>query len=174
MSAEVRIYASAVFETALQDWLIRLVWCAASVGRDRALLRQLSDPTKSFEQKQPQLLAALPENAPQPVQNFLLGMLANGDITLLDQVLEELNQMTAAAGGPRPLSAEITSAVELSDEEQQAIQNRLIEQFDANLDITFKVNPDILGGLVVRVGDKLIDTSLSSRMNALRQSLGVV
>ena len=72
------------------------------------------------------------------------------------------------------MPAEITSAVELTSEERLAIQNRLIEQHGANLEFKFIVNPTILGGLVVRVGDKLLDTSLSSRMAAWRHSLGVV
>jgi F-type H+-transporting ATPase subunit delta len=114
----------------------------------------------------------LPAAVPAPVRNFLYAMLANGDITLLDEVFDELNIMAAAAGGPRPVVAEITSAAELSNEERLAIQNRLTEQYGANLDFHFRVDPAIMGGLVVRVGDKLLDTSVASKMAALRQSMG--
>lgn len=172
-NTEARTYASVVFETALKSWLDGLARVAAAFARNPNLLHQLTDSGTDFDRKQKLLLTLLPQDAPQPVRNFLLGMLANGDINLLDEVLEELNLMASAAGGPRPAVAEITSAVELSPEERQAIQNRLIDQFGPNLDFRFHVDPAILGGLVIRVGDKLIDSSVAGRLAALRQTLGV-
>jgi F0F1-type ATP synthase delta subunit len=67
----------------------------------------------------------------------------------------------------------VTAAIELTPAERSAIEERLVEQFGAGLEFTFKVDPAILGGLVIRVGDKLLDNSVASRMAALRQSLGV-
>ena len=81
--------------------------------------------------------------------------------------------MAGSAGGPRPIVAEVTAAVELSPAERSAIEERLVEQFGSGLEFTFKVDPIILGGLVIRVGDKLLDNSVASRMAALRQSMGV-
>ena len=69
--------------------------------------------------------------------------------------------------------AEVTAAVELTPAERSAIEERLVEQFGAGLEFTFKVDPAILGGLIIRVGDKLLDNSVASRMAALRQSMGV-
>lgn len=172
-SSEVRTYANAAFETALKEWLANLGQVAAAFNRNPNVKKQLADPAKSFDSKQSLLLALLPQGIPKPVQNFVLGMLANGDINLFDQVVDELRHMAAAAGGPRPTQAEVTSALELTSEERTAIQNRLVEQFGSTLEFKFTVDPAILGGLIVRVGDKLLDTSLASRMAALRQSLGV-
>ena len=63
-------------------------------------------------------------------------------------------------------SGEVTSAVPLTDAEQAEVKTAL------NLDnLSFKVNPSILGGLVVRVGDKVVDSSVASRMTAMRDSL---
>lgn len=172
-SSKAQTYASVVFETALKDWLNGLGAAATTLTSSPGVQKKLADPAVNFTDKQQILTAMLPGQTPHVVRNFLLGMLANGDITLLGDVVDELNHLAAAAGGPRPVPAEITSAVELTSEERLAIQQRLVEQYGANLDFRFLVNPAILGGLVVRVGDKLLDTSLSSRMAALRQSLGV-
>lgn len=174
-TSKAQTYASVVFETALKDWLNGLGAAAKVLAESPGVRRKLADPTVNFKEKQDVLMALLPVtlNVPVPVRNFLLGMLANGDITLLDEVVDEIERLAKAAGGARAVPAEITSAVELTDEERQAIQNRLIEQYGANLEFKFIVDPAILGGLVVRVGDKLLDTSLSSRMAALRQTLGV-
>lgn len=63
-------------------------------------------------------------------------------------------------------AGEVTSALPLTDAEQAEVKKTL------NLDsVTFKVNPSILGGLIVRVGDKVVDSSVASRMSAMRDSL---
>jgi F0F1-type ATP synthase delta subunit len=48
-----------------------------------------------------------------------------------------------------------------------------VARFGPNLEFQFRVDPEILGGVVIRVGDKLIDDSVRGRIEALRQSLGV-
>jgi F-type H+-transporting ATPase subunit b len=63
-------------------------------------------------------------------------------------------------------SGEVTSALPLTDAEQAEVKKSLkLEQ------VNFKVNPSILGGLIVRVGDKVVDSSVASRMTAMRDSL---
>lgn len=63
-------------------------------------------------------------------------------------------------------SGEVTSALPLTDAEQAEVKRALnLEQ------VNFKVNPSILGGLIIRVGDKVVDSSVASRMSAMRDSL---
>ncbi len=63
-------------------------------------------------------------------------------------------------------SGEVTSAVPLTDAEQAEVKKALSLE-----SVSFKVNPSILGGLVVRVGDKVVDSSVATRMTAMRDSL---
>ncbi len=63
--------------------------------------------------------------------------------------------------------AEVTSALPLNDDEKASVKRAV--QADS---VMFKVDPDILGGLIVRVGDQIVDDSVASRMSALRESLG--
>lgn len=63
-------------------------------------------------------------------------------------------------------AGEVTSAVPLTDAEQAEVKKALGLET-----VSFKVNPSILGGLVVRVGDKVVDSSVASRMTAMRDSL---
>jgi len=65
----------------------------------------------------------------------------------------------------------VTSALPLTPEEQSRVKEDLSRQIGAIEHITFEVNPAILGGLVVRIGDKVIDDSVLSKVNALRQQL---
>jgi F-type H+-transporting ATPase subunit b len=66
----------------------------------------------------------------------------------------------------RGVSAEVTSALPLTESEMARVRQTIQVQ-----DVQFKVDPDILGGLVVRVGDQVVDDSVATQMSALRESL---
>jgi len=67
-------------------------------------------------------------------------------------------------------SAQVTSALPLNDEEEQAVKRDVLAKSGAK-DITFRVDPSILGGLVIRVGDKVLDSSVAGKLEGLRQTL---
>ena len=68
-------------------------------------------------------------------------------------------------------SAEITSALPLTPEEQEAVKGDILSKIGSQATVTFRVDPSILGGLIVRVGDKVLDGSVSGQLEGLRQSL---
>lgn len=68
------------------------------------------------------------------------------------------------------VSAEITSAVPLTEDEKAVIRKDIVEKAGSQT-VTFRVDPLILGGLVIKVGDKVLDGSVSGQMENLRQSL---
>jgi len=67
-------------------------------------------------------------------------------------------------------SAEVTSALPLSDKEQATVKKDVLAKVGAQA-VTFRVDPSILGGLVIKVGDKVMDGSVAGRLDGLRQSL---
>ena len=67
-------------------------------------------------------------------------------------------------------SAEVTSALPLKAEEQEVVKRELLSRVSAHA-VTFRVDPGILGGLIVRVGDKVLDGSVAGKLEGLRQSL---
>jgi ATP synthase F1 delta subunit len=69
-------------------------------------------------------------------------------------------------------AAEITSAVPLTDKEQTTVSKDLLTQLGDNAEVAFRVDPSILGGLIIRVGDKVMDNSVASQLNEMRQNLG--
>lgn len=71
------------------------------------------------------------------------------------------------AGG----SAEVTSALPLTPEEKEAIKEDVLSRIGGHATVTFRVDPSILGGLVVRVGDKVLDGSVAGQLEHMRQSL---
>jgi F-type H+-transporting ATPase subunit b len=68
-------------------------------------------------------------------------------------------------------SAEVTSALPLTSEEQATVRDQVLKQMGGGATISFRVDPRILGGLVIRVGDKVLDGSVSAQLESLRQSL---
>ena len=67
-------------------------------------------------------------------------------------------------------SAEVTSALPLTQDEQTAVRQDVLAKIGAK-DVDFRVDPSILGGLVIRVGDKVMDASVAGKLDGLRQNL---
>jgi ATP synthase F1 delta subunit len=75
------------------------------------------------------------------------------------------------AGRQGQAAAEVTSAVPLTASERAALGARLQARFGDDVNIAYYVDPGILGGLIVRVGDRYIDGSVAARLAQLRQTL---
>lgn len=87
---------------------------------------------------------------------------------LLDEFFSGVRsgKVVMVEGGFTGESAEVTSALPLTSDEQEAVK----KSFSAK-EIAFKVDPSILGGLVVKIGDKVLDGSVAGKLEGLRQSL---
>lgn len=85
----------------------------------------------------------------------------------LRDALDQLEQ----AGRKQRVDALVRSAVPLTDDERQALETRLRGRYGQDLPIAYEVDPAILGGLVLRVGDRYIDGSVANRLGQLRRAL---
>ncbi len=68
-------------------------------------------------------------------------------------------------------SAEVTSALPLSSEEMDAVKGDILSKVGSQATVSFRVDPNILGGLVIRVGGKVLDASVAGQLESLRQSI---
>ncbi len=93
------------------------------------------------------------------IQEFFSGV-KGGKVT----VLEDLENIQGT-------EAEVISALPLTEEEQEAIKKDILSKTGAQA-VTFRVDPSILGGLIIRVGDKVIDGSVAGQLQLLREKLG--
>jgi F-type H+-transporting ATPase subunit b len=94
------------------------------------------------------------------VDEFFSGI-RSGKVALLEE------------GGELPSAAKagVTSALPLSEEEQASIRKELAAKAGAGIGITFQVDPDLLGGLKIQIGDRVIDGSVAGRIDSLRKSM---
>lgn len=68
-------------------------------------------------------------------------------------------------------AAEVTSALPLTDAEQDVVKKDVLSKLGGSASVTFRVDPSILGGLVVRVGDRVVDGSVAGQLQSLRQAI---
>jgi F-type H+-transporting ATPase subunit delta len=132
----------------------------------RAAAPRLSGPGDAAQR----IDAALPADALPQVRNFLLGLAREG---LLDQVPGVVNAFAdmAAAVQPEALDASVTSAVELTPAQRQTIESDLAQRYGAGIGVSYQVDPTLIGGLILRVGDQVLDNSLRTRLSAIQRNM---
>ena len=97
--------------------------------------------------------------------NFLGVLARNRRLAALPAIIRDFNKLTAAQRGE--ITAEVTSAHPLDPEQQAALKAKLRAGLGADAALDLRVDPEILGGLVVRVGSRMIDSSLRTKLNTL-------
>lgn len=104
--------------------------------------------------------------------NLLKLLVQSGDTSMLRNISAAMSQAMGGSAGPG--KAEVTSAIELTADEKEALRKKLIADNGGGLIVTFAVDESLLGGLRVRIGDRLVDNSVATRLAGLRESLSSV
>ena len=101
-----------------------------------------------------------------PITGKFIGVLAdNGRLSELKSVIKAVRQL--AAGHRNETTAEITSAFPLDDRQVAALKGNLKTRLGRDVAIDAKVDPSLLGGIVVRLGSQMIDASIKTKLNNL-------
>lgn len=126
-------------------------------------------PAVTRKVRAPILEAALANHASPLVANFIRVLNRNNRLDLLASCSAAYRElMDAHSGRVRVL---VKSAVELSPEQRDGLKRTLAESLNKEPVLNLRVDPELLGGLVVQVGDKIYDTSVRSRLEDLRNQL---
>jgi F-type H+-transporting ATPase subunit delta len=167
-----RRYADAAFEIALRDGTVE-TWreeldTAAVTSTSGELESILANPALPLDQRvtvAEKVFAKLSG----PVRNLILLMVRRNRIEQLPRVAAEFRRLDDRHNGLTHATA--TSAAALGADEIRAITARLEELTGGQIALETAVDPSLLGGLVVRVGDRLIDGSVRGRLERLRGQL---
>jgi F-type H+-transporting ATPase subunit delta len=173
LAASHRLYARALFEAAqeqgrageVRDELADFVTAAAEVPELGSLLRNPEIDPRARRAAIEELLGG----ADPLVRNFLLLAVEKGRAAELDAILEELDALVAAEQGR--LTVELTTAVELSDDEARDIVKQIEQASGRTVEATRRVDPDLIGGIVLQAGSLRVDASVRGRLNRLRHQL---
>jgi F-type H+-transporting ATPase subunit delta len=169
-----RNYAEALFETGEQSGeteryadLMRAI--ADSVRTDDTIRYVLESPRVPKHVKQDVLSRALEVYAPKPFIRFLVAIVRRGRQTIMTAICDEYLDLVDLKFNR--IHADITLAREPDAALQQAVKQRLSVVIGKEIIPHYRTDPDILGGLIVRVGDRIMDGSLRRRMVSLRSKL---
>ena len=164
-----REYATAAFQHVTEGWLgnLKKVW--SRLQDAPGLLDELGDVKAPFATRQARLDGLLPQDTSADIKNYLKVLLRDGRIHLLGDVVAEMTRLVAK--GPDARVARVTTAVPLQPAERDEFQKRILAQYGAQVDVEFLVDAKILGGAIVRIGDRIIDGSVASRFEALHAHL---
>jgi F-type H+-transporting ATPase subunit delta len=170
-----RHYAQAVFDLAAQEkdfsaWMRRLDLLGELLEKGD-LGRTLADPSLRIAQKLELCRAVLERDAgiDRPAGNLLLLLVSSQRQRLLPAIREAYRELVDRKEGR--VLAQLTTAIAVSETEQKRLAGELSERLHMDVRFEAKVDPSILGGVVVRVGDRVFDASLTARLQQLRQQL---
>ena len=172
-SAAARRHARAAFQIALERneldiWRGDLERLSKAV-EDPLLFAFLENPKVHFESKAKVLRQGLAGVNPMVI-NLALLLVSRGRLNILNGVAQEYERMVDEKKGI--VHADVVTAVSLSANDQTVLVSRLGEILKRKIVLIASVSPDIIGGLVIKVGDKLIDGSTKSQFTALKKSMG--
>jgi F-type H+-transporting ATPase subunit delta len=103
------------------------------------------------------------------LRNFLLVLADKGRTGALEEIAREFERLIAEHEGI--VHAELTTAVELSDEEAQKLLRQIEQASGRKVEATRSVDPDLIGGIVLQVGSHRLDASVRGRLERLRREL---
>lgn len=168
-------YAQALFELADEAGALSAVEADIKAlktmsAESEDLRRLIASPAFSVEDKTKALSAVAEKAGLHELTRNFIGLLAtNGRAAALPAVITAFERLASERRGA--VAAEVTSAVKLSVSQQKAVAKALRDAFGKDPEISTVVDPAILGGLRVKVGSKLFDASLKSRLDQLKFAL---
>ena len=160
-------YAQAIHEAALRPWFAAMRAVAERLRQEPQLLLTLNDRAIEFGERKRLLEPILPEGLSAEQRNLFLLLLQEGHLGLLDEIISRLREMIMPGG----ILAEVTSAVALTAEQQKALEAKLMRRYGEGIRVEWRVDPSILGGIIVRVGDEVLDGSVAGRLESLKAAL---
>jgi ATP synthase F1 delta subunit len=167
------VYSRALFEAALEKGELdevreQLGQVADAVEESRDLQVFLFSPYFSTEEKKDGLRKAIDGATPE-VQNFLELLAEKHRMPALFRIRRNFDKLWEQEN--KLLPVQVTSAVELDPQVVEHLGARIGEQTGRKVELTSEVDPDILGGIVLRVGNSILDASIKNRLEQLRKQV---
>ena len=173
MSVVDRVYANALFEAAVEqgslepvgEQLAQLVEAEGKVPELRELLRNPQLDPRARRAALDDVLAG----SDDLLRNFLLVLADKGRAGQLEEIAKEFERLVAEHEGV--VHAELTTAVELSDDEAGKLLQQIEQASGRKVEASRSVDPDLIGGIVLQVGSHRLDASVRGRLERLRRQL---
>jgi F-type H+-transporting ATPase subunit delta len=168
-----QVYGRALFEVAIEHDKLdeireQLGQFADALDESRELSVFFFSPYFSSDEKKEGLAKAV-DGGDEELMNFLGLLLENHRMPAIHRVRREFDRLWAEENQLLPV--QVTSAVELDEATVKSIGDRIGEQTNRKVELSSHVDPEILGGLVLRVGNSILDASIRRRLEQLRRQV---
>lgn len=168
-----RRYAEAAFELAERDRAVdawaRDLALAAGLSRDERVSRVADNPALPFAQRRAAIEQLLGSSVSRGALNLALLLAGRGRFAILPSVSAEYDALVRRSRGV--VAATVTTPTALPDAELEQIRARVEELAGANVELQTAIDPGLIGGLTIRIGDRFIDASVRGRLERLRGRL---
>jgi F-type H+-transporting ATPase subunit delta len=168
-----RTYARALYDAALENDRVATVREELAdfvqAMHDVPELRAVLENPQVDRRAKASALESLLADGDELLRNFLRLLAEKGRIGDLAEVQREFERLVAAAEGQ--LDVELTTAYELSEEESSTIVGQIAKASGREVRATRRVDPDLIGGIVLQVGSRRVDASVRGRLERLRREL---
>ena len=168
-----QVYARALFEVAVEHDSLdeireQLDQFADALDKNRQLASFFFSPYFSAEEKKDGLARAVTDANPA-FANFLQALIERHRMPAIFRIRAEFIDLWDEA--KRLLPVLITTAVELDSATVESLSKRIGDQVDRNIEMSTAVDPEILGGVMLRVGNVILDASIKNRLEQLRKQV---
>ncbi|MCL6268574.1 F0F1 ATP synthase subunit delta [Sansalvadorimonas sp. 2012CJ34-2] len=168
-----RPYAKAAFQhalgqNALDSWLEMLKSGAAVVRNDKVNVL-LGMPSLTAEQKANAFIDVCGDSLSDSGRNFVRTLADNKRLTLLPQIAELFEALKAEQ--EQSVDVEVLSAFPLSSEQLEKLGGKLRSRLSSEVRLVNTLDPELIGGVVIRAGDLVIDSSIKTRLEKLADAM---
>jgi len=179
LSSIAKPYAQAIFEVAEQSDSIsawsNFLATASAVMIDESTKAFISSPIKSKNQKYDLISALIAKASSKELskqESAVIGLILKNDRTAAIESIASAYEM-AVSDANQSKNFKIISAFELSESEKKAIIDDLTSKHKTTVSVETEVDGSLKGGIIIKEGDKVIDTSIKAKVDALSVSLSV-
>src|SRR5271163_3813464 len=166
-----QVYARALFQVALEQGKLdelreQLAQFADALDQNRELTVFFFSPYFSSTEKQ-QALDGLLDGADESLLNFLRLLIENHRMPVIFRIRQEYERLWEEEN--KTLPVQITSAIALDEATTESLGKTIGERAGRKVTLAAHVDPDILGGIIIRVGNSILDASIRNRLEQLRR-----
>ena len=176
MAKQVRtVYASALFSAARDSGRLTEVReqaevIVAALAENPDFLRILTHPEITLQEKQSMVDGVFAGKTDPLIHGTIVVLLEKEHGREIGNVLERF--LDLALDEEKIGVAYVSSAVELSGDQKERIRKKLLDTTDyTDMRVNYRIDPTLIGGLVIRLGDRIVDSSLSSKLDHMKHTL---
>ncbi len=166
-----RPYADALFKASMADLNTAAVWVdeLKEIAANPQLLQFASNPNVRNDQVFDLMVGVAKNGLPEMAQNFLRTVIANGRLSALPEIAAQFRALKNSQRGSS--DAVVYSAFEIDGGTLADLKATLEKRFNRQLNVSVELQPELIGGVRVVVGDEVLDSSVKARLEQMKVAL---